>query len=48
MRLLDELKEFSRNEVLGLLFKLVEKDFVITSTSDQFTQTFFELDKNKV
>jgi hypothetical protein len=48
MRLLDELKEFSRDEVLGLLFKLVEKDFVITSTSDQFTQTFFELDKNKV
>ncbi len=48
MRLLDELKEFSREEVLGLLFKLVEKNFVITSTSDQFTKTFFELDKNKV
>ena len=48
MSLLDELKEFSKKEVLGLLFKLVEKDFVITSTSDQFTQTFFELDKNKV
>ncbi|MCE7748099.1 MAG: hypothetical protein GPJ51_06860 [Candidatus Heimdallarchaeota archaeon] len=48
MRLLDDLQKYPVNETLGLLFKLVEKEFVITSISDQYTQTFFELDRNKV
>ncbi|MHA1200304.1 MAG: hypothetical protein ACTSQF_13340 [Candidatus Heimdallarchaeaceae archaeon] len=45
MRLMNELEQYTHEELLTLIFKLVEKEFIITATSDQFTQTFFELDK---
>ena len=45
MRLMNELDNYSHEELLTLIFKLVEKEFIITETSDQFTQTFFEFDK---
>ncbi len=45
MRLLNELEQYTHKELLTLIFLLVEKKFIITTTSDQFTQTFFEFDK---
>lgn len=45
MRLMNELDQYTHKELLTLIFKLVEKEFIITATSDQFTQTFFEFDK---
>ena len=45
MRIMNELNQYSVDELLTLIFKLVEKEFIITATSDQFTQTFFEFDK---
>lgn len=45
MRMMNELDNYTHRELLTLIFKLVEKEFIITATSDQFTKTFFELDK---
>ena len=45
MRIMNEISNYTNNEILTLIFKLVEKEFIITATSDQFTQTFFEFDK---
>lgn len=45
MRLMNEFDDYTHDELLTLIFKLVEKEFIIIATSDQFTQTFFEFDK---
>ncbi|MHA1667887.1 MAG: hypothetical protein ACTSUR_04435 [Candidatus Heimdallarchaeaceae archaeon] len=45
MKIINEFQEFPQEEVLKIIFDLIKDNNILTRSSDEYTQTFFEIEE---